>query len=118
MRRSPSLPLLLVLALGPLVACSSPCRQLSEKLCECQETTPDRQSCEREVARAEGSLDRLTAEDEATCERLLEVCSCEQVERADQVESSEGKVACGLARDYALAPAPQLQSRPPAPAAR
>ena len=116
MRRSPALALLSLLALGPLAACSSPCRELSEKLCECQETTPDRQSCEREVARAEGALDRLDSGQEQACEELLTTCNCEQVERAELVDSATGKVNCGMARDFARAPAASFA--PAAPASR
>jgi hypothetical protein len=75
-----------------LPSCKSPCRALSEKLCDCRATTVEREQCARMVSQEESSVDEVTAEDEARCQALLEDCDCRNLQTA------EGKRACGLAR--------------------
>jgi len=81
-----------VLALS-LLACKSPCRQLSEKLCECATTSTARDSCRTVVGQEESRVQPTTAQQD-TCQALLDAdqCSCHNIETA------EGKRACGLAR--------------------
>ena len=83
------IPLCLVLAL--LAGCKGPCRQLSEKLCECAENTYQREACLRRVS-SESSRVQVTPQDEQRCEELLPGCDCHATDAA------EGKRACGLAR--------------------
>lgn len=76
------------LALG---ACKSPCRALSEKLCECSENSIQRDACVRQAANEESRVSP-TAEDQDRCEALIDQCDC------NDIETLEGKQACGLAR--------------------
>ena len=85
---------LLVLLVAPLLfasACRSPCRQLSEKLCECSETTYQREACLRRASTEESRVAPTPAQDQA-CADLLPGCDCHTI------ETTEGKQACGLAR--------------------
>ncbi|HEY8211562.1 MAG TPA: hypothetical protein VIG99_28965 [Myxococcaceae bacterium] len=74
-----------------LLGCKGSCRQLSEKLCDCQATTAARTSCLQRVASEESRIAPSSA-DEAVCSGLLDGCDCHQI------DTPEGKVACGLAR--------------------
>jgi hypothetical protein len=81
----------LIALCGLALGCKSQCRQLSEKLCECQPTTADREACLRKASNEEGRI-QPTAENEETCAALLPGCDCKAIDTA------EGKRACGLAR--------------------
>ncbi len=74
-----------------LLGCKGSCRQLSEKLCDCQVTTNAKTSCLQRVASEEGRIGP-TATDEAVCKQFLDTCDCHQI------DTPEGKRACGLAR--------------------
>lgn len=77
-----------------MVSCSSPCRLLSEKLCECEASSQARNAClisvasREEEARRSGVLDKAT---EARCSALIDGCDCRLI------DTTNGKVACGLA---------------------
>ena len=78
-------------ALLGAAGCKGSCRQLAEKLCECTANTVEREQCLQGVStRSSGAV--LTAEDEATCEALIDQCDC------NNIETAEGKRACGMAR--------------------
>jgi hypothetical protein len=79
---------LALLSLG----CKGPCRQLSEKLCECQASTVAKTSCLQRVAAEETRIGPRSADD-AICSKHLDECDCHQI------NAPEGKVACGLARN-------------------
>lgn len=81
----------LCLALSLLAGCKGPCRQLSEKLCECAENTYQKENCLRRVS-SENDRVAPTPEQEQFCAELLPGCDCHAVDTA------EGKRACGLAR--------------------
>jgi hypothetical protein len=74
-----------------LSGCKGPCRQLTEKLCECSQTTLEREACLRQAS-AEDSRVSPSAEDEAVCRELLPGCDCRII------DTPEGKKACGLSR--------------------
>jgi hypothetical protein len=74
-----------------LPGCKGDCRQLSEKLCECEEYKPARDYCRQRAADKE-SLYPPTAAENAQCKLLLEGCDCKRI------DTPEGKAACGLAR--------------------
>ena len=86
--------LLLVVSLG-LAGCKSQCRQLSEKLCECALNTNDRSNCVSRAANSEGANPGTPTQEEY-CRSKLQLCDCRLIETAD------GKVNCGLARDPKL----------------
>lgn len=79
-----------------LLACKSPCRQLSEKLCECARTTAERQQC---LTAASAADQRVTPTDDENryCAQLLPRCDCTQLQSADTVTRARAKEACGLA---------------------
>lgn len=73
------------------LGCKSPCRQLSEKLCDCAENTSIKQSCLQGVQQREGNFE-VTDADQKVCESLLDKCDC------NKIDTAEGKQNCGLAR--------------------
>ncbi len=81
----------LSLALLALSGCKGPCRELSEKLCDCYTNSLEREFCIRRASNDEAAVEP-TAEQEAVCEQKLETCTCEIK------DTPEGKEACGLSR--------------------
>lgn len=73
------------------VGCKGPCLELSERLCECEPTRSQRDTC-RSVAAGENSRVDPTVEEADRCEQLLDVCDCQLLSTRD------GKEQCGLAR--------------------
>jgi hypothetical protein len=96
MRRPVAIAVLSLALLG-LTGCKSACRQLSEKLCDCNTNSVERELCVRRAANDQ-ALVEPTSQDEETCDALLnekdpsKQCTCENY------QTDEGKVACGLAR--------------------
>lgn len=80
----------LVSALFALAGCKGPCRQLSEKLCECTTTTSEKELCLQRVSNEQNRFEP-TAEEEAVCEGLVDKCDCHTI------DTDEGKRNCGLA---------------------
>ncbi|MGA9525856.1 MAG: hypothetical protein WBV82_30635 [Myxococcaceae bacterium] len=78
-------------ALLGAAGCKGSCRQLAEKLCECEPNTVDRENCLQGVSQR-SSAAAVTEQDEATCEALLNQCDC------NNIDTAEGKRACGMAR--------------------
>ncbi len=74
-----------------LMGCSSACRQLSEKQCDCLQSTFDRNSCIQRAA-SNDTLAQPTEADNAACQALLDQCDCRLV------DTPEGKRKCGYAR--------------------
>ncbi len=74
-----------------LGGCKSPCRQLSERQCECQQSSFDRNTCLQRAATQESTV-TLTTTDNARCSELVEACDCRLI------DTPEGKVKCGFAR--------------------
>ncbi len=94
MRRSVAFAVL-SLALFGLTGCKGACRELSEKLCDCSTTSLEREVCIRRATNDE-ALVEPSAEDEAFCESKIEDCKCGEADF--DIESTQGKMACGLAR--------------------
>jgi hypothetical protein len=106
MRRSAPLTLLFS-ALLSLAGCKTPCRQLSEELCNCVPQF-QRTDCIRLAAERDRSVEP-TDEDQNFCEQKLETCNLQMLEDENQTPSSgqlscaalqeeAGKDACGLTR--------------------
>ena len=91
MRRSVAITLLSFALLG-LSGCKGACRQLSEKMCDCNTNSVERELCVRRASNNEAVFEP-TAEQEAFCESKLESCECGKVD----IDTDEGKLACGLA---------------------
>jgi hypothetical protein len=94
MRRSVTTALLSFALLG-LAGCKSPCRELSEQLCECQITTLSREACVRRAVNDEARIEP-TDEQQAYCESKLDSCKCELIE---EDETGTAKQNCGLANE-------------------
>ncbi|ADO69408.1 hypothetical protein POL68_33225 [Stigmatella sp. ncwal1] len=90
MRRLAATTVLSAALLG-LFGCKGPCRELSEKLCDCAVSSVAREQCVQIAANSEARTEP-TADDEALCEQKLETCDCRKI------ETDEGKAACGLSR--------------------
>lgn len=85
--------LVLPLLLATLNGCKGPCRELSEKLCDCQQLSPQQKTnCKSRVGQRESQID-LDSADETVCEGYLGTCG-----GCNTLETDEGKRACGLAR--------------------
>jgi hypothetical protein len=108
MRRSAAIPLLFS-ALLALAGCKSPCRELSERLCDCLQQF-ERDNCIQRVADRERSVEP-TDQDLATCEERLAEClppvhedlenqsdPNDSIITCSELETDQGKLACGLAR--------------------
>ncbi len=74
-----------------LSGCKSPCRQLSERLCDCQASSFDRNTCLQRAATNESTF-VPTAGDNQRCAELVEQCDCRLI------DTPEGKRKCGFAR--------------------
>jgi hypothetical protein len=93
--------LILALASSPafLAGCKNPCRQLAEKLCDCEPNTSARESCLRDAS-ARDSKYSPTDVDQARCDALLAGdpgCRCEDLTSADSAVRANAKKNCGLA---------------------
>jgi hypothetical protein len=76
-----------------LSACTGPCRELGERLCECT-TTTTREICEQQV---DNALDDRDPGD-GQCERWLDTCRApEGVAFCEWLQTADAKAACGLA---------------------
>jgi hypothetical protein len=97
MRRSAAITLIFS-ALLALTGCRSPCRELSERLCDCLEQF-QQDACIQQVAERERSIEP-TDEELAACEERLDTCTINPDDRTtcDILLTDEGKQACGLAR--------------------
>jgi hypothetical protein len=99
-----STPLVLALAAALLAACTTPCEELGNKICECTPAGSARSSCEDSVKQ---QLEE-TSPDENVCERALDQCSEPSgTEFCDWIRTAEAKIACGIAYgDDPAAPPP------------
>ncbi|AKF79762.1 hypothetical protein SAMN05443572_1011047 [Myxococcus fulvus] len=83
---------LLCATLSGLAGCKGPCRELSEKLCDCSINSVEKEICLQNASREESRVEP-TPEQEAVCETKLAGCDCKKIETA------EGKRECGIARE-------------------
>jgi hypothetical protein len=93
----------LVVAFLAFGSCKSQCRQLSERMCECSLNTNEKQACLGRAANAEGA-NPPSYEQEETCRNAIygsngkAPCDCRLI------DTPEGKIRCGLARDPNASP--------------
>jgi putative hemolysin len=91
-----SLACLLVCA-ALLAGCKGPCRNLAESLCQCALSSADKDACNQNVANEDSRIGP-TASDNAFCLSLLHPadgglgCDCHLI------NTTQGKMACGLSR--------------------
>jgi hypothetical protein len=87
---------LLVFIAGALLSgCKSNCQQLSESLCNCANNAQLKAACLSRAATEAGNIN-VTSEDNQLCGQLMNVCDCHVI------NTYEGKVNCGLARERPL----------------
>lgn len=86
---SRALTALLLIALGAS-ACDGPCRSLAERICNCEFNAVERGACLREID-SNGNVRQPTSEEDEACMAFLDTCTCEALEREDNV-------ACGLTK--------------------
>lgn len=70
--------------------CKTACRQLTEKQCDCTQSNTEKTACLSRASAQEGSF-MPTAEEEATCDALLDKCDCRLL------DTQAGKENCGIA---------------------
>jgi hypothetical protein len=77
-------------------ACSSPCMQVQQLLCQCQGSTQtERNSCE-DAASAQENLAPPDAAQLAACEALIPECEALLATGCAPLETPAGRAACGL----------------------
>jgi hypothetical protein len=82
--------------LAALAACSTPCRDLGDRLCRCTAAGTSRETCERQVKQ---DLDRLdpSADQDDLCSARLDTCNApDGAEFCEWIETTCGKASCGL----------------------
>lgn len=77
----------------PLAGCGSACKELADKICDCQTTRAKEERCRRSVSTASSNIDP-SDEQESLCQQILDSqrCTCEALEAGVFA-------ACGLAND-------------------
>ena len=93
MRRLVSIAALVLLA----AACSDPCKDLGDRICQCVPVGSSVDGCKREVDNMVKSVDPTKDQDHA-CSDYLDSCNAPpDVEFCDWIQTADGKVDCGLA---------------------
>jgi hypothetical protein len=93
--------LLALAALAALAACTSPCQDLGDRICECDPAGVGKDACLRQVSNAVDAQS-LTSAQENACTDFLGACHTESGAETgaafcEWLSSAEGKTACGLA---------------------
>jgi hypothetical protein len=92
-------PLLAAGLVALLAACSTPCRELGDRLCRCAPAGTTRDTCERQVKQELDRLDPSDAQDDL-CEAKLDTCEApDGAEFCEWLETSCGKAQCGLSNE-------------------
>jgi hypothetical protein len=86
-----ALVLALALAANALTGCKSNCQQLSEQLCDCATNTAAKSACLSRASTEASNVPASSAQNQL-CAQLMPVCDCHTI------NTYEGKVNCGLAR--------------------
>jgi len=79
--------------------CGSPCEDLGDRLCRCSPAGTSRDTCERQVKE---EVDRVSPSDEqeAFCDGRLALCAePDGGDFCEWLQTSCGKVSCGLAAE-------------------
>ena len=80
--------------------CKNACRQLADKLCDCESNTSLKENCLQRAQQLEALLDDpLTESQLSTCQAKLETCDCSLLEDPSSTVRANAKRACGLARE-------------------
>ncbi len=83
-----------------MIACDNPCKQLAQRICDCEPTRTQRQTCEqfRIIDRDSDAVDPTEAEEDF-CIQKLESCTCAALDqnRTDLCGFSNGAAPQQLA---------------------
>jgi len=82
---------LVIFALLSLAACTAPCDQLADNICNCLSDLSSRAACKQQIS-AEDSTVKVSAADQKFCSTKLETCTCDRLNNGD-------REACGLTRE-------------------
>ena len=74
-----------------LAACTAPCDQLADNVCNCLSDISLRTACKQQVS-AEDSTIKFTSADQKFCSAKLSTCTCDRLNNGD-------RDACGLTRE-------------------
>jgi hypothetical protein len=97
MQKKISIPLIVLAILGIfvaiVVACSTPCDDLANQICNCQPTADKRANCRRIFLA--GNPVNISSERQNVCDQALQTCNCDELDAGNFA-------ACGLAntRDF------------------
>lgn len=95
MVRSHLISALMIAVLGGVVSCDTPCKMLSEQICNCEANEAAQQACLRRVeTESQSRTTQVTDEELSRCSEIIEAESC----TCDALAQGE-LVACGLAVD-------------------
>jgi len=97
--RSARLPLVVAVALAIFQAgCSNPCRDLGDRICDCQPEGQVRTACKNDV-KNRINVANPTSSQEDVCTAKLDTCPDPNgnVNACDLLNTCQGKVDCGLA---------------------
>ncbi len=70
-------------------ACSEPCLDLANRICDCEPTAKRRSLCKNTFVK--NNPVSISEEDEKRCDKLLETCNCEALKEKNYS-------ACGLSK--------------------
>jgi hypothetical protein len=99
MQKSVALALVALVALT-FAACSSPCQDLADRICNCQPAGSLRDNCKTSVKNQIGNATQRPSDaDQATCSKLLSTCPDPENDpsRCEVMQTQAGREACGLA---------------------
>lgn len=82
--------LVILIALS-LAACTAPCDQLADTICNCLSDISLRAACKQQVS-AEDATVKFTSSDQKFCSAKLNTCTCDRLNNGD-------REACGLTRE-------------------
>jgi hypothetical protein len=81
----------LVFIILALAACTAPCDQLADNICNCVSDLTLRAACKQQVS-AEDSTVKVSSADQNFCSEKLNTCTCDRLANGD-------RDACGLTRE-------------------
>ncbi|MCX7959525.1 MAG: hypothetical protein N3B13_10810 [Deltaproteobacteria bacterium] len=80
---------LTIILITLIYACSEPCLDLANRICDCEPTANRRNTCKNTFVR--NNPVSISEDDEKRCEELLKTCSCDSLKKGDYQ-------ACGLSK--------------------
>ncbi len=76
-------------------ACTDPCQELGDRICQCPPAGVTTDTCKTQVKNAVGSP---TSDQDSKCSALLDTCNApDGVDFCEWITTEAGKEACGLA---------------------